>query len=79
MGGAAVFISRAPTAEMKVIKPAEKALIPKATCNSMASRNGFAPMAMRMNAPPSTEALKVWLRKIFRSMTACGVRPACQP
>ena len=79
IGGAAVFISSAPTAEMQVMVPATNADSPKATCSSMARRKGLAPIPTRMNAPPSTEAEKVAWRKIDRSTAACGVRLACQP
>src|SRR3982074_3251631 len=70
---AVVFITRAPTAEMKVIRPAAKAVMPKPTCSSMASRNGVAPGTRRKNAPPSTEAWKVGILKIERSIMACGL------
>ncbi|MNT71799.1 hypothetical protein D3C72_2103260 [compost metagenome] len=79
MGVATNFISSAPAALAKVIRPAENGDRPKPTCSSMASRNGVAPTAKRHRLPPSVEMAKVGIRIRDRSMMGCSTRRAWTP
>ena len=64
---------KAPAALMKVSIPAWKADMPNPSWSRRASMNGVAPMARRMKAPPTTEALKVCTRNRLRSRMACAL------
>ena len=76
IGRAVNFINRAAAALVKVIRPVAKAERPKETWSNRVSKNGEAPMTMRGNCPPTTEAKKLRVPSKDRSTIGPSVRRA---